>query len=140
MADGVVEDLIIELRAGTVGVIIGCPLAADTDADSSLDRVDVGAEKEKFPAVFFLLPFDHLLDLRAAVAVAGVFHPVGGDDEERMSRYVLRARIFMNVADVTDRAADSVYQGRTAASRVIRSGQGLHVRDCPAVVDERAFV
>ena len=59
--------------------------------------------------------------------MAGVFHAVGGDDEQRAVGHILRTGVFVDVADVVDGVANGVHQRRAAAYLVIRVSHGRHL-------------
>ena len=78
---GFLEYLVVDGGAGGVAVVIGGAVAGDTHVAGDFDGVDVGAEEEEFPVVFFFLALDHALDVFERVFAAGVFEAVGGDDK-----------------------------------------------------------
>ena len=137
-ADRLADDVIVERGAGAVTAIVGGAARVDAERVRRLYGVDIRAEEQKLPAVFCLFLFDHLPDVRNAVAAAGVFHSVGRDDEQRVFRHVLRPRVFVDVGDVVDRAADGVEQRRAAAHGVVVGRQRANVLHVHAVVNDLA--
>ena len=110
-ADRLAERLVIQLYADFIIVEIDGPVLPDAHAGGGFHRVDIGTEEQEFPAVLFLLPLHHCLDLIAGIPVGGILHPVRGDDEDGVLRHILFPGILMDVADVVDRPADRVDQG-----------------------------
>ena len=76
--------------AAAVAAVVDGTIRADAEVLGGLHRVNVGTQKQELPAVFGLLPFNHPLYRVAGVVMAGVFHAVGGDDEQRAVGHILR--------------------------------------------------
>ena len=83
---------------------------------------------------------DHAAHRFIVVAAAGIFLTVGGDDEERLFRYVLRAGILVYVPDVMDGSADSVKQRCAAAGEIFLLRHGRNFAERQTVVDDCAFI
>ena len=97
-------------------------------------RVDVGAQKEELPAILLFLPPDHLAHLTGGIAVAGIFHAVGGDDKKGVLRHILRPGIFVDVSDVVDGSAHCIQQRGAAPHIVFPVSDGFHpVRPYPVM-------
>lgn len=109
-ADRFTDHVIVERRAHLVAFVIHRTFGADAEAGGFLRRVDVRAEEQKLPAVFCLLPLDHPLHCLVAVAAAGVFIAVGGDDEQRLFRHILPPGVLVDIADMMDGFAYRVEQ------------------------------
>ena len=104
----------------TTGVVFGCLLALEQS--------------------IALLLLDHSAHCFIVIAAAGIFLTVGGDDEERLFRYVLRAGILVYVPDVMDGSADSVKQRCAAAGEIFLLRHGRHLFQRQTVVNDRALV
>ena len=117
--DSLADDLVIQRRALLVALVVHRPVGVDAEASCLLGCVDVGAQEQEFPAVFFLLTLDHAPHPLVIVAAAGIFVAVGGDDEHGLFRHVLPAGVLVDVADVVDGAAHGVQQRRAATGEVL---------------------
>ena len=102
--------------------------------------IDVGPQEDKFPAKLLLLPFNHSMDLIVSVVAAGIFHAIGGDDEQGLIRHILAPSIFMDVADVMNRTADCIQESRTAPDIVFFVCHGRDVLQRQSIVDDLAFI
>lgn len=138
--DCLADDLIIQGYADFIALVGHRAVRADPEARSFLCRVDIRAEEKKLPAVLFLLVIDHAAHRFIVVAAAGIFLTVGGDDEERLFRYVLRAGILVYVPDVMDGSADSVKQRCAAAGEIFLLRHGRNFAERQTVVDDCAFI
>ena len=105
-----------------------------------LDRIDIGPDKQEFPAVLLLMLLDHLLDLVARIMPARVFHAVGRNYKHRMRRNVFRTGIFVNIRDVMYCPADRVDQCRAASHIILLFGQRFNFAQFYTVVDNFALV
>ena len=83
---------------------------------------------------------DHLLNTRAIIATARIFHSIRRDDEQGVLRNIFLSRILVDVADVVDRASDRIQQGGAAAHAIISLSHGLDVSDIDAVMDHFAYI
>ena len=108
----------------------------NTEAGGLCDSVDIGAEEEKFPVVFFLLALDHAAHFFEAVRAAGIFHAVGCDDKDGLLRDILIPGVFVYIPDVVDRTADCVQEGGAAADVVLTICHGFYFLESHPVVDD----
>ena len=82
------------------------------------------------PVVFFLFHADHMLDLPPAVMGAGVFHAIGGNEENHMVRGELRMNGFHILHGLIDAHAHCIQQGRASSCHIV---MGSHLFHCPDV-------
>lgn len=115
------------------------PQTPVTEPSCRLHRIDVGPQEHKVPAVFFLL-LDHGLDLPAEILPAGVFRPVGGDDEHHVSDPALLRYVLLAVRQIEDGPTDGVQQGGRAAHLVLPLGHGTDGLDVDAVMEQLVAV
>ena len=132
--------LVVEAGTLAVAVVVHRSVRGDAQMACRLHRVDVGPQEEKLPAVLLLLPPDHLLHLLSGVAVAGVLHAVGGDDEEGVLRHILGPGVLVDISDVVDGPADGVQQGGAAPDRVLLFRDGPDIAHLHPVVKHLAPV
>ena len=83
---------------------------------------------------------DLVADVISAVPVAGVFHPVGRDDKDRMLRDVLFAGIAVDPDDMVNGASERVEQCGASACAVFLPRHRRDLTDRKPVVDHPAFV
>ena len=122
-----------------IGVVVDGSVRADPEPLCRTDGVDVRADKEEFPA-FFLLLFDHLLHLIGGILLAGVFQPVGRDDEQRVCGDVFFSLVAVDILHMLHGHADRVDQCGTSAHRVIGIGQRGNVLQSQTVVQGQDLV
>ena len=127
--------LVVEAGALAVAVVVHRPVGGDAQMARRFHRVDVGAQKEEFPAILLLLALDHLFDPLGRVAAAGVLHAVGGDNKQGVLRHVLRPGVLVDVADVVDSPADGVQQCCAAPDIVLFVGDGPDLAHLHPVVE-----
>ena len=132
--------LVVEAGALAVAVVVHCPVGGDAQMARRLHCVDVGPQEEKFPAILFFLPPDHLLDLLGRIAAAGVLHAVGGDDKEGVLGHILVPGVLVDVPNVVDGPADGVQQGGAAPDIVLLVGDGLDLAHLHPVVEHLTLV
>ena len=65
---GPAHHLVVEAGALAVAVVIHRPVGGDAQMARRFHRVDVGTQKEEFPAILLLLALDHLFDPLGGVA------------------------------------------------------------------------
>ena len=121
-------------------MIVNRPIRANAKALGGLHRVNIGAKEEKLPAVLFLLALNHPFNLFAVIAAACVFHAVRRDHKQRMLRHVLLPRVFVNVSNMMNRAANRIQQGSAAADKIIPVRHRRNLLNRHAVVDHIAHV
>ena len=114
VADGFVDNLVIEADSLGVGVEVGGHVGGDTHPAGHGKGVDVGAQENKFPAVFFPLLLHHLLYLRIGVFPAGIFHAVGDDGKQHPGRGMASRTLWAALMAANGRA-HGVQQGGGAA-------------------------
>ena len=134
------DDLIVQRRALLVALVVHCPVGVDAEAGRLLGCVDVGAQEQKLPAVFFLLTLDHAPHRLVVIAAAGVFVAVGGDDEQGLFRHILPAGVLVDVPDVVDGPAYGVQQRRAAPGEILLLRHERHLGKGQAVVDDHALI
>ena len=76
------------LRPGKVAVLTAHQWPLPRALCSLRSGIDVGAQKQKFPAVLLLLPLNHPVHLFIVIAFAGIFVSVGNDDKHRLIWYI----------------------------------------------------
>ncbi len=138
--DGLADGFVDHRRALAVRVVIRGALRPDAEPSGFLGSVDVGSQEQEFPAVFLLLTANHGLNPVVAVAAAGVFQAVGGDDEEGLLRPVFLSGVLVDVSDVVDGPAYRVQQRGAAPDKVFLFRQGLDFLQRHPVVDHLNFV
>jgi len=95
------------LSAFAVGMIIYGTFCIDTDITYNFDSVNIGSEKDKFPAVS-LLTLDNPLNCFIA-SVTGVVYTVSYDDEESFwKRKIVLADVTMDSLDVLNGVTNGV--------------------------------
>ena len=110
-------------------MIISGPVGADAEFGSGGDGIDVGSQKDEFPAVFKLLPLHHGIDPLVAVFLTSVLHPVSGDDEHHLLCPHFIAGIPLGIADLMDGLADGIQQGGRTADKVLLRGNRTDALD-----------
>ena len=100
------------------------PVRSDAHGPGRFLRVNVGAEKKKFPVPLFCAA-DHVPHVPQAIADAGVFHAVGGDDEEGSSRHIIRPGMAAGRLYMMERAAYRVCLPMEESSRMMVKGIAL---------------
>ena len=75
-----------------------------------------------------------------AVAVAGVFAAVSGDDEQRLFRHIFPTGVLVDIADMMDGPAHRVKQRCAAAGEVLLLRHGRHLAERQPVVNDNAVV
>lgn len=140
LLDCFVQYFVVQGSSCFVTQICGGAVSVYAYASCGFYGIHVGAEEEKLPTVFFLLPLYHLFYFGVAVDAAGVFHAVCCDDEERFFGTIFVTGVFVDVADVMDGAADGVEKCGAAADEIIILGKRFYVPDRNAIVDDIAAV
>ena len=96
IADGVADGFVVHLGADGIAAVIRCIIFVNAEPGSFLRCVDVRAQEQKFPAkLLFLL--DHPAHLLVVIAMAGIFHAVGGDHEQGLFGDVLLAGVLVDM-------------------------------------------
>ena len=131
---GLSDRFIIQRNARAVTVVANRPVSIDAEAACRRYRIHIRAEKEKLPAIFFLLTLYEPLEFRIAVAATRIFLPVRGNHKEGLSRAFFRARLAVQISDVPNRTADCIEQRGAAADTVVLKAEGLHPLDIFTVV------
>ena len=106
--DSIADDIVVEAGAFAVGAIGDGAGFVNAEVVGRFDGIDVCPQEEELPAVAGLFRFDHLLHTVCGVALAGIFLPVGDDDEDGMFGNVFLAGIFVDVGNVVDCPTESV--------------------------------
>ena len=94
LADGAyrfADNFIVQRSAFFITFIIYRAVGTDAESLSFCCGINVGTQEQKLPAVFFLLPLDHLAHRFVVVALTGVLVAVGGDDKQCLFRYIFLA-------------------------------------------------
>ena len=110
------------------------PVGRNAVTVRGLDRVYVRAEEQKLPSGFFLPTADLTANLVRVIAMTGVFHAVGRNDEQRFMRHILRTGIPMHNADMVHGVAQRIEQRGAAAGDIVALAQRLDLCDRDAVV------
>ena len=131
---GLSHRFIVQVNARAVAVKANRTVRVYAEAACRRYRIHVCAEKQKLPAVRFLLPLYKPLEFRIAVTAARIFLPVRSDHEEGVSRAFFRARLAVQISDVPNRTADCIEQRGAAADTVVLKAEGLHPLDIFTVV------
>ena len=80
--------------------------------------VNIGTDEEKFPTVFSLLTFNHLLYTVTGVFVTSILLTICGGDKHRVCRYIFGASILMNVTNMVDSTTNCINESRGASDGV----------------------
>ena len=96
--------------------IIYGTLFSDSKTLSLSICINVSSNKDKLPAILFLLALYHLLNLIIGILPAGILHSVRSDYKDGLFRPFFRSCILMNVADMMDCSTYSIKKSRTSAN------------------------
>ena len=105
---GLSHRFVVQRDARTVAVVAHRSVRIDAEAACRRHRIHIRAEKEKLPAVSFLLPLNEPLEFRIAVAVTRIFLPVRGDHKKGVRRSPILACPTVQLTDVPYCTADCV--------------------------------
>lgn len=70
--DSTANGFIIQLSALAVGVVVGGPIGPYADPDCGGDSIDVGAQEDEFPAVFFLVSDPSLIQSHISASLYNI--------------------------------------------------------------------
>ena len=113
---------------------------ADAEPGCLSGRIDICSEENEFPVILLFLPLYHAADFVVIIYAAGVFHAVCGYNEDRFLRYVFFPCVFVDSADVFDRAADRIQQSRAPAHIILSFSHRLYAPDILSVIDHLGLV
>ena len=107
-SDCFVETFVVDRSTCRIAAVVCSMVSIDTYMPSGFNGIDVGAEEQKFPTIFFLLGLNHGTHLFNAVVTACIFHPVRCDNKHCVLRNILGSGIFVDVCNVMNSTTDGI--------------------------------